>query len=69
MARVLFCRRCAAGYASTAGDVPRLCPFCGYGAGWTTQQMASVAAIEPLINYELTPKDRSFLSALKILAE
>lgn len=69
MARVLFCRRCDAGYTSTAGDVPRVCPFCGHSAGWTTQALAPVSAIEPVKAYELTPLDRSFLTALRILAE
>jgi hypothetical protein len=67
MARVLFCRRCTAGVTATKGDIPTLCPFCGYGAGWTTQ-MAPLPD-EPRPAWELTHNDKRFLASIKVSSD
>lgn len=66
MARLLWCRNCAIGYASVGGDVPTICPQCATTpARWTT--MAPVSDV-PRIRWRLTYNDRRFLKALKIAA-
>jgi len=70
MVRVLFCRRCDAGYPSIAGDVPRVCPHCSHAAGWTTQSaLVATSAVDPLKPYALTGTDGRFLKSIGIAAE
>ena len=70
MARDIYCRWCDWPTEVVAAQFPARCEHCHREARWTTQAPAlGLGAVEPLISYELTPKDRSFLSALKIQAE
>jgi hypothetical protein len=66
MARTLFCGRCDAGYLSTAGDVPRQCPFCQAFTVWRT--MAPIQD-EPRQAWELNRNDCRFLKSIKIASE
>jgi hypothetical protein len=40
--RTLWCTLCHRGYASVAGDVPRICPGCDQETTWTALQPAGV---------------------------
>lgn len=66
MVRTLWCRLCSVGYASVAGDVPRICPGCDRETVWTT--MAPVSDV-PRFAWELTFNDRRFLKTIRIDAE
>jgi hypothetical protein len=62
MPRTLYCRLCAAAYASVAGDQPAECPACGQAAHWSTEPQARR-------EYVLSENDRRFLKSLRIGAE
>lgn len=62
--RTLWCTRCSVGYASVAGDVPRVCPACDRDTVWSTLAPTSPRS-DP---WTLTENDRRFLKALRIAA-
>ena len=61
---ILWCRNaeCRVGLA-TVGEVPRECPYCDSRAGW------SIDAPVPLMPYELTQFDLTFLTIQGILPD
>jgi hypothetical protein len=65
--RLVWCRRCTAGFTIIAGYFPNVCPSCTINpAQWTT--MAPVSD-EPRRAWELTPLDRRLLHSFRIASE
>lgn len=61
--RTLWCRKCSHGYASVAGDVPRVCPACDQKTVWSTLAPTTVDG------WTLTLNDRRFLKAIGVEAD
>lgn len=68
MARTLWCRYedCQKGYASVAGDRPKICPACERPEAWSTRYPVST----PIrTRYVLAASDRRFLRSLRIAVD
>ena len=63
MSRILYCRHCAVGYGSVAGDMPSVCPHCEQQASWTTMAPEQPARRTVLA---LSEADRRLLRRLRI---
>lgn len=64
MSRTLWCQNpgCGTGYASVAGDIPKVCPACDQPAHWSTEA-------GPKVPFALSSNDKRFLRSLKITSE
>lgn len=62
--RTLWCTKCAVGYASVAGDLPKVCPRCDQETVWTTLAPQSARSYDWVLNVN----DKRFLRSLRIEA-
>jgi hypothetical protein len=64
----LWCRhpRCGKGYASVAGDIPKICPACEKPGRWTTEASMAPHGTTPASPDHLTDYDKRLLRLLRI---